>query len=105
MTQERDDFPSYNPKEVALRYTCENIADFSAAYVENELSEEHRQLFDDHTHSCPQCTAFLASYQHVIEVAGELAQSDSDKPIGVDVQNRLRAALNQRLGISLPFIA
>jgi hypothetical protein len=39
----------------------------------------------------------------VIESAAELREPE--QPIPVDVQNRLRKALNQRLGLNLSYIA
>ena len=68
-----------------------------------EFSSSERVAMDEHFDECPDCAGFLASYTHVVVSAAELREPE--QPISVDVQNRLRAALNKRLGINLSLIA
>ena len=82
---------------------CSYVMERLGEYVDGELSEESRESVDLHLDECVECTAFLASYKHVIEAASELREPEVAVP--VEVQNRLRSALNQRLGIKLPLIA
>lgn len=72
-------------------------------YLDGELTDQARLEFEAHNAACPECAAFCASYQAVVDTAKELREPE--QPIDVGVQNRLRAALNQRLGINLPYIA
>lgn len=82
---------------------CKDVVARLGEYVDNELPIGERNVMDDHFDECPDCAAFLASYTHVVVSAAELREPE--QPISVDVQNRLRAALNKRLGINLPLIA
>jgi anti-sigma factor RsiW len=84
---------------------CRQVIDLLGDLVENDLSKGLRDTVESHLATCPECSAAWASYKQVIEVAGELAIEDEARPLDVGVQNRLRKALNQRLGLSLPFIA
>jgi predicted anti-sigma-YlaC factor YlaD len=58
---------------------------------------------ENHLDECPDCAAFFASYKHVVSSAAQLREPEA--PLPVDIQNRLRKALNERLNINLPFIA
>lgn len=82
---------------------CKDVVARLGDYVDNEIHETERLAMDDHFDECPDCAAFLASYTHVVMSAAELREPE--QPISVDVQNRLRTALNKRLGINLPLIA
>ena len=90
---------SGNVHALACRDVIERLGDF----VDNDLSLDLRSSVENHLDDCAECASFFASYRHVIESAAELREPV--EPIGVDVQNRLRKALNQRLGITLPYIA
>ena len=82
---------------------CKDVIARLGEYSDGELSAGERTSMDDHFDECPECAAFLASYTHVIASAAELREPE--QPIDVGVQNRLREALNKRLGINLPLIA
>jgi len=72
-------------------------------FLDGEASPAWRHAIESHLDGCAECTTFMASYRQVIEAAEELR--DNEPPLAVDVQNRLRKALNQRLGINLSYIA
>lgn len=82
---------------------CKDVIARLGDYTDNDLQAAERTAMDDHFDVCPECAAFLASYTHVVTSAAELREPE--QPISVDVQNRLRDALNKRLGINLPLIA
>jgi anti-sigma factor RsiW len=82
---------------------CKDVVARLGDYTDNELPVSERIAMEDHFDDCAECAAFLASYTHVVVSAAELREPE--QPISVDVQNRLRAALNKRLGINLPLIA
>lgn len=84
-------------------HDCKDVIAHLGDFVDRELPMAQRSAIEHHLDECPDCTAFLASYQHVIQSAARLRESE--QPLAVDVQNRLRKALNERLGINLPFIA
>jgi hypothetical protein len=82
---------------------CQDVIARLGDYTDNELPLHTRAAMDHHLDRCADCTAFLASYNHVIDSAAELREPE--QPLSLDVQNRLRSALNKRLGINLPLIA
>jgi anti-sigma factor RsiW len=82
---------------------CRDVTARLGDYSDRDLPTAERAAIDSHLDECPECAAFFASYNHVIQSAAELREPE--QPLAVDVQNRLRKALNERLGISLPFIA
>lgn len=84
-------------------HDCGDVVIRLGDYVDNELPRPERLALETHLNDCPECAAFFASYNHVIESAAELREPE--QPIPVDVQNRLRKALNQRLGLNLSYIA
>lgn len=84
-------------------HECADVIVRLGDYVDNDLLRAERLAVEAHLNDCPECAAFLASYNHVVESAAELREPE--QPIAVDVQNRLRKALNQRLGLNLSYIA
>lgn len=82
---------------------CKDVIARLGEYTDGEIVSNERTAMDEHFDECPECAAFLASYTHVIASAAELREPE--QPLDVGVQNRLRAALNKRLGINLPLIA
>jgi len=82
---------------------CGDVVARMGDYVDNDLVRSERLAVESHLNDCPECAAFFASYHHVISSAAELREPE--QPISVDVQNRLRKALNVRLGLNLSYIA
>jgi anti-sigma factor RsiW len=83
---------------------CRAVAEHVSDFVDQELSLIEKKALEDHLNQCPECAAYVASYRHVVDSAALLREPE-EKPLPVDVQNRLRKALNQRLGLRLPYIA
>ena len=83
--------------------SCNEVTARLGDYVDNEIDGGLKASIDLHLDICPECAAFFASYKHVIESAAELREPE--QPLSVDVQNRLRAALNRKLGLNLSYIA
>ena len=77
--------------------SCEDVTELLGDYADNELIPSLVRRLDDHIDTCTYCTEVKAGYMKTIELAKELR----NKPAPRDVQNRLRAALNQRLGLNL----
>jgi anti-sigma factor (TIGR02949 family) len=84
-------------------HDCKDVIAHLGDFVDRELPIEQHAAVENHLDECPECAAFYASYRHVVQSAAELREPE--QPLPVDVQNRLRKALNERLGLSLPFIA
>lgn len=81
---------------------CKDIVDLLGDYVDDELNPPLRESVENHISECPECREFEKSYRFVIEAASLLRPPEVEMP--VDARNRLREALNKRLGISLPMV-
>ena len=46
--------------------TCRDFIEFLIDYVSGELAESERALFDAHLAACPDCRAYLKSYERTI---------------------------------------
>ncbi|MFN4894998.1 MAG: anti-sigma factor family protein [Pseudomonadota bacterium] len=84
-------------------HDCKDVIAHLGDFVDREIPMAQRAAIENHLDECPDCCSFLASYKHVISSAAELREPAEPLPVGI--QNRLRKALNERLGIELPFIA
>lgn len=83
-----------------LKVNCEEVKSLLLAYTECELAPALRMGFESHLERCERCRAEVSGYQLVVATAHELG----DRPVSVEIQNRLRATLNRKLGLSLPYV-
>jgi anti-sigma factor RsiW len=92
-----------SPKHDDENQICIQVMDQLGEFVDGELDPANHRRFEMHINECAECAAFVAGYKDVISLAAEL--KEPERPLQVDVQNRLRQALNQRLGLDLAYIA
>ena len=81
-----------------VELTCRDFIRLLGDYYDDELPLELRERFEAHRQCCAKCREFEAGYNFTIELARELRQQS----IPPAAHNRLRQALNRRLGINLP---
>lgn len=79
-------------------FNCADISDLLCDYTDHDLPVSLKGRFDAHCTHCPECAELVRGYRFTIELAAEL----SDRQMPKDAKNRLRLALNERLGTSLP---
>jgi len=79
-------------------FSCTDISNLLCDYADQDLPIALKGRFDAHCSRCPECSELVRGYQFTIDLAAELA----DRPMPQDAKNRLRIALNERLGTSLP---
>jgi anti-sigma factor RsiW len=48
--------------------SCREFVDFLMDYQSGELPVGQRAVFDEHLAECPNCTAYLHSYQHTVRI-------------------------------------
>ena len=77
-------------------FSCADISDLLCDYADHDLPISLKGRFEAHCTHCPECAELVRGYQFTIDLAAELSQ-----PMPKDVKNRLRMALNERLGTSL----
>ena len=56
--------------------TCREIADFLMAYVDGELPEQQRSVFEVHIEACPCCKNYVASYRTTVSLGRSLCDDD-----------------------------
>jgi anti-sigma factor RsiW len=47
--------------------TCREFAEFLMEYLSGELSPAERSVFDEHLAKCPDCVAYLRTYEETIK--------------------------------------
>ena len=80
---------------------CRDVARLLGDYTDKDLTVTLKARLDAHISCCDECRELRDSYKMTVDLASELA----DKPAPIDVQNRLRKALNEKLGLNLPPVA
>ena len=48
--------------------TCKDVHEFLMRYVDGQLSDDERKVFEDHLKICPSCIDYIASYKTCIEL-------------------------------------
>lgn len=49
--------------------TCQEVADFLMDYLNGELPQTQRAVFEEHLGICPDCVAYLRSYEITIKAS------------------------------------
>ena len=57
--------------------TCRDVADFVADYRTNELPAGARSLFEEHLAECPDCVAYLGSYDDTVRLTKAAYDTDA----------------------------
>ena len=79
-----------------LMITCRQFEDFILAYLEGELPERQRFVFELHLKVCRECRDYLAAYRRTIEVSKQ-ALADRDGSVPDDVpEDLVKAVLASR---------
>jgi hypothetical protein len=58
--------------------TCHESAEFLMDYLDGSLSEPERRSFEEHLGECPDCVAYLQTYQETIRLGKEACTSGDD---------------------------
>lgn len=74
--------------------TCRQLADFLMDYLNHDLPADVRQAFDRHLALCPNCVAYVKTYQTAIDL-GRLAFADVDADASTEVPTELVRAILQ----------
>lgn len=71
---------------------CRELIDFIERYLEGDLPDEQRRVFEDHLAICPYCVDYLASYCTTIRL-GRNAYPEDESEIPEDVPRQLVEAV------------
>lgn len=72
--------------------TCRELNSFLMDYLSGELPSDKRAVFDEHLNSCPECVAYLRSYEETVRL-GRAAFSRPDEPVPDEVPDEVVAAI------------
>ena len=72
--------------------TCRELIEFLADYLSGELPAEERRLFEEHLAECPDCVAYLETYEATIRLGRDAFSSVQD-PGCADAPEELVAAI------------
>jgi predicted anti-sigma-YlaC factor YlaD len=76
--------------------TCQEMADFLFDYRHGDLSPAQRMVFDEHLGKCPNCVAYLQSYEMTIMLT-KSTRDDGIKRSHLGVpEEMIRAILDAR---------
>jgi predicted anti-sigma-YlaC factor YlaD len=70
-------------------FDCEDVADNSSAYIENDLKDEKRSVFQAHLSKCGPCQAFVGTLSSTISALGRLP--------GISAPSNLKQSLMERM--------
>ncbi len=74
--------------------TCQEFITFLLEYVSGELSASERDKFEAHLAECPDCLAYLKSYETTIKLgAAAYADADLDQAVPQDAPEELVQAI------------
>ena len=82
---------------------CTDIEDVLGDYVDGDLTPTIKNRVEEHIAGCDECLELFYSYLLTIRLAKELKPMVSMQNDNA-IQNKLRGALNERLGLNLPVI-
>ncbi len=83
-------------KRMHRMITCKEFEEFVLGYLDGELTDRQRSLFERHMRICRECREYLAAYQRAIEI-GRAVLPSSDDPVPDDVpEDLIKAILDAR---------
>jgi anti-sigma factor RsiW len=75
--------------------TCREFVEFLMDYLSNELPAGQRTVFEEHLGDCPDCRAYLRSYEQTVRLE-KLACGCGDPPPADAPEELIRAILAAR---------
>ncbi len=72
--------------------TCREICDFVMAYLDGELPERERAVFETHLQICPECVCYLQTYQATVRLGKDACADPSPPPVPEHLVSAILAA-------------
>jgi len=72
--------------------TCREFIDVLSDYLSQELPAQQRATFEAHLRECPDCVAYLKSYEDTVKL-GQRAFKHSEEAVPDDVPEELVRAI------------
>ena len=81
------------PRSKNAKITCQQITSLILDYVTEELDPQTTLAFKAHLRKCPDCIAFLSTYQKTVHAARSLRHES----IPLQMRRRVRQFLRERI--------
>lgn len=72
--------------------SCREIIDYVMAYLDGELPERERAIFDAHLTICPECLSYVDTYKQSTALAKQALTTTGATPIPDDLVRAILAA-------------
>ncbi len=72
--------------------TCREVVEFLMEYLAGELPPEQHTAFTAHLDACPECVAYLKSYEETVRL-GKAALGAADESAANDIPEELVQAI------------
>ena len=72
--------------------TCREFVEFLMAYLDRELPDSQRTVFEGHIRLCPPCGDYLTTYRETVEM-GKRVCRDGDGPVPEEAPEELVRAI------------
>lgn len=79
-----------------LMLTCEDVNDFLAAYVDDDIPDNLRRRYEAHILRCEVCSAYLSQYRTTMQLAREAGTNGTEPP--EELVEMTMAFLDEHLG-------
>lgn len=76
--------------------TCREVIEFLAEYLDNELPDGQRAVFERHLTLCPPCVDYLRTYRETLVLGKAAFVSEGDEPCGAIPEDLVSAILAAR---------
>jgi anti-sigma factor RsiW len=73
--------------------TCQEVAEFLMDYLNGELAQKQREVFEEHLGTCPDCVAYLRSYEITIKATQAACAPVRDPAANEVPEDLIRAIL------------
>jgi len=78
--------------------SCQEFVDFLCSYLDDELPDDVRVLFDQHLNGCPPCAAFLQHYELSIKLGHDVCGCPKEAARTPVPEELVQAILEARRG-------
>ncbi len=76
--------------------TCKEFEDFVQSYLDDDLADIKRTLFERHLRVCSECRDYLSAYQRSLEMSQAVFGSDDDSVSDNVPEDLIKAILKAR---------
>ena len=78
--------------------TCKELVEFLMDYLDGILSEPQRERFEEHLAECPDCVAYLATYQETVRIGKAVCSEEHEAASPHVPEELVQAILSVRSG-------